>query len=72
MRDVFAISKDIGQQKRRRDFLISPAVLSLIETRGLVPSIYRLHTLKLAYKLPLAGSCQYLASDLITFVKEST
>lgn len=49
MRQVFAISKRVAKQKGSRDFLVSFRVLSLIERRGLVPNIFRLHTLSRAY-----------------------
>lgn len=53
MRQVYGISKRVAKNKNSRDFLVSPGVLSLIERRGLVPTIFRLHTLSCAYDISM-------------------
>lgn len=54
MRQVFAISKRVAKEKGGRDFLVSASVLSLIERRGLIPNIFRLHTLSRVYNVRMS------------------
>lgn len=50
VRDVFVASKKIAdQQNSNAEFIISPGRLSEIETRGVVPSIYKLYSLCTIY-----------------------
>lgn len=50
MRDVLKVSREVADRKHNRDFLIYKSLLSAIERKGVVPSIYRLHSLARAYK----------------------
>ncbi len=49
IRDVWKLSEQVADGKHSRDFRIPPSCLSLIERKGKVPSIYRLHSLAHAY-----------------------
>jgi transcriptional regulator with XRE-family HTH domain len=50
LRDVEIASAGIAARHRNDDFAISPSRLSDIETKGGLPSIYRLHTLAVIYR----------------------
>ena len=49
LRAVQAASIQIASERRNEAFVISPSCLSGIETRNMVPSIYRLYSLALIY-----------------------
>jgi hypothetical protein len=53
MRDVHRISQEVAAKYRKNAFLIPPSRLSDIENQGAVPSIFRLHTLSVAYAVHL-------------------
>jgi hypothetical protein len=50
MRDVESASVQIAQKFDNEEFAIPPSRLSDIETKGIVPSIYRLYTLAAIYR----------------------
>jgi hypothetical protein len=50
---VYELSKAIAAARHNRAFLIPPPRLSDIETKGVVPNIYRLYTLSFAYEINL-------------------
>ena len=49
MRDVHAASLEIARQQRNPAFVISPTRLHHIETKNVLPSIYRVYTLATVY-----------------------
>lgn len=51
LHDVEVASERIAARHRDNNFAISPGRLSYIETRGLLPSLYRLHTLAVIYRV---------------------
>ena len=53
MRDVESASIQIAQKFDNEEFAIAPSRLSDIETKGIVPSIYRLYALAAIYR------CEY-------------
>ena len=50
MRDVETSSARVAQRYRNEEFSIPPSRLSDIETKGILPSIYRLYTLSVIYR----------------------
>jgi transcriptional regulator with XRE-family HTH domain len=50
MRDVETSSARIAEKYRNEEFSLPPSRLSDIETKGLIPSIYRLYTLSVIYR----------------------
>jgi len=50
MRDVETASTDIATRHKSEEFAIAPSRLSDIETKGVVPSIYRLYSLSVIYR----------------------
>jgi len=50
MRDVESASVQIAQKFDNEEFAIPPSRLSDIETKGIVPSIYRLYALAAIYR----------------------
>jgi hypothetical protein len=53
MRDVYELSKEIADVQRNSAFLIPPSRLSEIETKGVLPNVYRFYTLSFAYEISL-------------------
>src|SRR5215475_5636487 len=53
MRDVEMSSSLIAEKYRNEEFSIPPSRLSDIETKGILPSIYRLYTLSVIYRRDL-------------------
>jgi transcriptional regulator with XRE-family HTH domain len=53
MRDVYEFTREVAAARHSRAFLIPPSRLSDIETKGVVPNIYRLYTLSFAYETSL-------------------
>jgi transcriptional regulator with XRE-family HTH domain len=51
MRDVENASLRIAERHRNEEFAIPPSRLSDIETKGIIPSIYRLYALAVIYRL---------------------
>jgi transcriptional regulator with XRE-family HTH domain len=50
MRDVETSSDRIAERYRNEEFSIPPSRLSDLETKGLIPSIYRVYTLSVIYR----------------------
>ena len=50
MRDVETASTSIALRHKSEEFAIPPSRLSDIETKGVVPSIYRLYSLSVIYR----------------------
>jgi hypothetical protein len=53
MRDVENASSRIAERHRNEEYAIPPSRLSDIETKGIVPSIYRIYTLSVIYRQDL-------------------
>src|SRR5207245_10058013 len=53
MRDVESASMRLAARHGNDEFVINPSRLSDIETKGLVPSVYRLYTLAIVYRFDL-------------------
>jgi transcriptional regulator with XRE-family HTH domain len=53
MRAVETASNELAGRHSNHEFAIPPSRLSDIETKGIVPSIYRLYSLALIYRLDL-------------------
>ena len=50
LRAVRDISEQVAVMLRSRAFIVQPSGLSQIETRGDIPSIYKLYSLSIAYE----------------------
>ncbi len=50
MREVESASARIAERHGNDEFTVSPSRLSDIETKGLVPSIFRLYSLAIIYR----------------------
>jgi len=64
MRDVEAVSIRLAEKRGNAEFVISPSRLSDIETKGLVPSIYRLYSLAIIYRQDLRQILTWYGIDL--------
>jgi len=64
MRDVEGASLRIAERHGSDEFTLSPSRLSDIETKGLVPSIYRLYSLCIIYRLDLREVLSWYGIDL--------
>ena len=71
MRDVENASLRVAERHRNEEFAIPPSRLSDIETKGIIPSIYRIYSLAVIYRhdpreiLSLYGvDYNHMASDL--------
>jgi transcriptional regulator with XRE-family HTH domain len=64
MRDVEGASARIAQRHGNEEFLIGPSRLSDIETKGIVPSIYRLYALAIIYRRDLHEILGWYGIDL--------
>ena len=53
MREVESASVRIAEKHGNDEFTVSPSRLSDIETKGLVPSIFRLYSLAIIYRSDL-------------------
>jgi transcriptional regulator with XRE-family HTH domain len=53
MRDVETVTQKIAHDHSNEELLVSPSRLSDIETKGVLPSIYRLYSLSVVYKLDM-------------------
>jgi len=51
LREVALAARHIADRQQNEEFAVSPGRLSEIETKGVVPSIYRLYSLALIYKV---------------------
>src|SRR6266704_5202997 len=64
MRDVESASMRLAARHGNDEFVINPSRLSDIETKGLVPSIYRLYSLSIVYRCDLREILAWYGVDL--------
>ena len=64
MRDVESASTRIAQRYGNEEFLIGPSRLSDIETKGIVPSIYRIYALSVIYRRNLHEILSWYGIDV--------
>lgn len=64
MREVESASGRIAERHGSDEFTVSPSRLSDIETKGLLPSIYRLYSLAIIYRLDLREILSWYGVDL--------
>ncbi len=64
MRDVENYSGAIAEKYRNEEFLVPPSRLSDIETKGILPSIYRLYTLSVLYRRDFRELMSWYGVDL--------
>src|SRR5438046_1846197 len=64
MRDVESASMRLAARHGNDEFVINPSRLSDIETKGLVPSVYRLYTLAIVYRCDLREILSWYGVDL--------
>lgn len=64
MRDVETASMAVAQQRGSEEYLIPPSRLSDIETKGVVPSIYRFYSLAAIYRKPMRTLLRFYGIDL--------
>jgi len=64
IRDVEAASGRIAARHGNEDFAISPSRLSDIETKGIVPNIYRVYSLSVIYRRDLREMLAWYGVDL--------
>jgi len=64
MREVESASSRIAERHGNDEFAVSPSRLSDIETKGLVPSIFRLYSLAIVYRCDLRELLTWYGIDL--------
>lgn len=64
MREVENASARIAERHGSEEFLIAPSRLSDIETKGVVPSIYRVYSLAVIYRLDLREILGWFGVDM--------
>jgi transcriptional regulator with XRE-family HTH domain len=64
IRDVEAASSRIAARHGSEDFAISPSRLSDIETKGILPNVYRLYSLSVIYRRDLREVLAWYGIDL--------
>jgi len=64
IRDVEGASGRIAARHGSEDFAVSPSRLSDIETKGLLPNIYRLYSLSVIYRRDLREMLEWYGIDL--------
>ena len=64
IREVEAASARIAARHGNEDFAISPSRLSDIETKGIIPNIYRLYSLSVIYRRDLREVLKWYGADL--------
>jgi transcriptional regulator with XRE-family HTH domain len=64
IRDVEAASSQIAARHKSEDFAISPSRLSDIETKGILPNIYRLYSLSVIYRQDFRELLAWYGVDL--------
>src|SRR5260370_32565496 len=64
MRDVETSSARVAEKYRNEEFSIPPRRLSDIETKGILPSIYRFYTLSVIYRRDLRELMSWYGVDL--------
>ena len=66
LRDVEVASTHLAEARGIEEFVINPSRLSDIETKGVVPSIYRLYVLAVIYRADFAELLKWFGVDLGT------
>src|ERR1700720_1152302 len=64
MRDVEISSARIAEKYRNEEFSVPPSRLSDIETKGILPSIYRLYTLSVISRRDLRELLSWYGVDM--------
>src|SRR3984885_8281592 len=64
MRDVENASARIAQKRANDEFAIPPSRLSDVETKGVIPSIYRLYSLAVIYRRDIRELLSWYGVDL--------
>jgi transcriptional regulator with XRE-family HTH domain len=64
MRDVEGASVRIAAKHRNEEFAVPPSRLSDIETKGVIPSIYRLYSLSIIYRKDIRELLAWYGVDL--------
>src|ERR1700757_2478385 len=64
MRDVETASAAVASRHRNDEFAIPPSRLSDIETKGVVPSIYRIYSLSVIYRRDARELLAFFGVDL--------
>jgi transcriptional regulator with XRE-family HTH domain len=64
MRDVESASTRIAARNGNEEFLIGPSRLSDMETKGVIPSIYRLYTLSVIYRRDMREILSWYGIDV--------
>jgi len=70
MRDVETATACIAERHDNDEFAVSPSRLSDIETKGLIPSIFRLYSLAVVYNRDLRDLLSWYGIDLNTAVAD--
>ncbi len=70
MRDVESASVRIAHRHRNDEFSIPPSRLSDVETKGVVPSIYRLYSLSIIYRRDIRELLGWYGVDLNKMVAD--
>ena len=50
---VFELSRGVASRRKKRAFRIQPSRLSEIESKGVIPTIYKLYSISVIYECPL-------------------
>jgi transcriptional regulator with XRE-family HTH domain len=64
LRDIEVASTALAESRGIEDFIINPSRLSDIETKGVIPSIYRLYVLSVLYRADYAELLKWYGVDL--------
>lgn len=64
MRDVESASARIAEKYANEEFAVAPSRLSDIETKGVIPSIYRIYSLAVIYRCDLREILSWYGIDL--------
>ncbi len=64
LRDVEIASTSLSESRGIEDFIVNPSRLSDIETKGVIPSIYRLYVLSVIYRADFSEMLKLYGVDL--------
>jgi transcriptional regulator with XRE-family HTH domain len=64
MRDVESASTRIAEKHRNDEFAVPPSRLSDVETKGVIPSIYRMYSLSIIYRRDIRELLSWYGVDL--------
>ena len=70
LRDVEVASTALADQRGIEEFVVNPSRLSDIETKGVIPSIYRLYVLSVIYRADIAELLKLYGIDLSMTVSD--